>query len=298
VSSTGRYGKLVVAESVHPEYRQTIATYLKDLGVEVVTVGTPTGVIKPQDLAAAVDDKIACIVVQQPNFFGCIEDAGSLASIAHDSGALVVAAFDPISLGLIKRPGDWGADIAVAEGHTLGTNMQYGGPYLGIMACREKLIRRMPGRIAGETVDRRGKRCFVLTLQTREQHIRRERATSNICTSTQLIALQATIYVQALGPRGLRRVAELCYERAHDGAARIDALPGYGVERDEPFFHEFVVRTPKPVADINGALLARGIIGGLDVSDYTQNKMLLCVTEMNSRVEIDALVEALRDASD
>ena len=147
----------------------------------------------------------ACVVVQQPNFFGCIEDAASLATIAHDAGALVVAAFDPISLGLLKRPGDWGADIAVAEGHTLGTPMQYGGPYLGIMACREKLIRRMPGRIAGETVDRRGKRCFVLTLQTREQHIRREKATSNVCTNQGLFALRATIYLSLLGPQGSER---------------------------------------------------------------------------------------------
>src|SRR6476620_3665303 len=142
VSSTKRYGKVVTAASVHPEYRQTIATYLKDLGIELVTIGTPDGIIKPQDLSAAVDETTACIVVQQPNFFGCIEDAASLATIAHDAGALVVSAFDPISLGLLKRPGDWGADIAVAEGHTLGTAMQYGGPYLGIMACREKLIRR------------------------------------------------------------------------------------------------------------------------------------------------------------
>ena len=205
VSSTKRYGKVVTAASVHPEYRQTIATYLKNLGVELVTIGTPDGVIKPQDLAAAVDENTACIVVQQPNFFGCIEDAASLATIAHDAGALVVAAFDPISLGLLKRPGDWGADIAVAEGHTLGTPMQYGGPYLGIMACREKLVRRMPGRIAGETVDRRGKRCFVLTLQTREQHIRREKATSNVCTNQGLFALRATIYLSLLGPQGLKR---------------------------------------------------------------------------------------------
>ena len=171
----------------------------------MVTVGTPGGVVKPQELAAAVDDETACIVVQQPNFFGCIEDAASLATIAHDAGALVVAAFDPISLGLLKRPGDWGADIAVAEGHTLGTPMQYGGPYLGIMACREKLVRRMPGRIAGETVDRRGKRCFVLTLQTREQHIRREKATSNVCTNQGLFALRATIYLSLLGPQGPER---------------------------------------------------------------------------------------------
>ena len=243
ISSTNRYGKVVVAASVHPEYRQTIATYLEDLGVELVTVGTPNGVVDPQDLAAAVDDETACVVVQQPNFFGCLEDVAALATIAHDAGALVVAAFDPISLGLLKRPGDWGADIAVAEGQSLGTPMQYGGPYLGIMACREKLVRRMPGRIAGQTVDRRGKRCFVLTLQTREQHIRREKATSNICTNQGLFALRATIYLSLLGPQGLRETANLCLQKSRYAAEQLcksDSLRT--AHSNAPTLKEFVIR--------------------------------------------------------
>ena len=172
--------------------------------------------------------------------------------------------------------------------------LSYGGPYVGLFACRQQFVRQMPGRIAGETTDADGKRGYVLTLQTREQHIRRERATSNICTSQQLIALSAAMYLAVLGPQGLRRVGELCYEKAHLLAERIEALPGYSVEDEEPWFHEFVVRTPRPPSEINAALLERGIIGGLDVSDI-RNRMLLCATEMNTRDEIDRLVDALAE---
>ncbi|MEM6655330.1 MAG: aminomethyl-transferring glycine dehydrogenase subunit GcvPA, partial [Planctomycetota bacterium] len=187
IAATRRRGRVVVPSSLHPEYRQTIETYLECLGVELVTVPTPSGVADVDEFAAAIDDTTACVVVQQPNFFGAIEDADALTVAAHARGALVIAAFDPISLGLLKRPGDWnsggadGADIAVAEGQSLGSPMAYGGPYLGILACRDSLVRRMPGRIVGQTTDRRGKDCYVLTLQTREQHIRRDKATSNVC---------------------------------------------------------------------------------------------------------------------
>jgi glycine dehydrogenase subunit 1 len=330
VSSTNRYGKVVVAESVHPEYRETIATYLKDLGVEVVTVGTPTGVVKPQDLAAVVDDKTACIVLQQPNFFGCIEDAGSLASIAHDAGALVVAAFDPISLGLLKRPGDWGADIAVAEGHTLGTPMQYGGPYLGIMACREKLIRRMPGRIAGETVDRRGKRCFVLTLQTREQHIRREKATSNVCTNQGLFALRATIFMSLLGPQGLKETANLCLQKSRycaeelcasgataglsssvpaqgaTGSASAPSAAAHGTPTSSgrfelaftaPTVKEFVIRDKNNrVEELIDQALSAGFLAGVPLGQWypeLKDCFLVAVTEKRTKPEIDALVRTL-----
>jgi glycine cleavage system P protein (glycine dehydrogenase) subunit 1 len=322
ISSTQRYGKVVVAASVHPEYRQTIATYLKDLGVEVVTVGTPTGVVRPQDLAAAVDDQTACIVVQQPNFFGCVEDAASLATIAHDAGALVVAAFDPISLGLLKRPGDWGADIAVAEGHTLGTPMQYGGPYLGIMACREKLIRRMPGRIAGETIDRRGNRCFVLTLQTREQHIRREKATSNVCTNQGLFALRATIYLSLLGPQGLRETANLCLQKSRycasllcNGVPLAPPVPGAAssvgtvnasgtqgnnrFERafDAPTLKEFVIRDKQGrVEELLNNALAAGFLAGVPLGKWypeLKDCFLVAVTEKRTKDEIGALTAAL-----
>jgi glycine dehydrogenase subunit 1 len=306
VSSTKRYGKVVTAASVHPEYRQTIATYLEHLGVELATIGTPDGVVKPDDLAAAVDATTACVVVQQPNFFGCIEDATTLATITHDAGALVVSAFDPISLGLLKRPGDWGADIAVAEGHTLGTPMQYGGPYLGIMACRENLVRRMPGRIAGQTVDRRGRRCFVLTLQTREQHIRREKATSNVCTNQGLFALRATIYLALLGPQGLRETANLCLQKSRYTAEQLckslGATGSASARRFElafsaPTFKEFVIRDRQGRVD---EILIRafdvGFLAGVPLGQWypdLKDCCLLAVTEKRTKEEIDRLVTAV-----
>jgi glycine dehydrogenase subunit 1 len=235
-SATGRHGRVVTAASVHPEYRQILATYLANLNVELVTVGTSDGAISPAELQAAVNGDTACVLVQQPNFFGCLETTERLAEIAHAAGALLVVSVDPISLGLLKRPGGYGADIVVAEGQSLGSPMSFGGPYLGIMACREQFVRRMPGRIAGETVDRRGKRCFVLTLQTREQHIRREKATSNICTNQGLFALRATVYLAALGPQGLRETAELCLQKAHYASRRLTAEPPLELAFRRPTF--------------------------------------------------------------
>jgi glycine dehydrogenase subunit 1 len=297
ISSTNRYGKVVLPASLHPEYRQTIATYLENLGVAVETVGTPNGILSPQDLAAAVDNTTACVVIHQPNFFGCIEDAETLAKIAHDAGALVVAAFDPISLGLLKRPGDWGADIAIAEGHTLGTPMQYGGPYLGIMACREKLVRRMPGRIAGQTVDRRGKRCFVLTMQTREQHIRREKATSNVCTNQGLFALRATIYLALLGPQGLRETANLCLQKSHYAAERLCESDRFELAFDAPTFKEFVVRDREGrVEELLAEALDAGFLAGVPLGPWypeLDDCFLVAVTEKRTKQEIDALARVL-----
>jgi glycine dehydrogenase subunit 1 len=297
ISSTRRYGRVVVPASLHPEYRATIATYLKNLGLELVTVATPRGLLKPQDLAGTINDQTACVVIQQPNFFGCIEDAAALASIVHDAGALVVAAFDPISLGLLKRPGDWGADIAVAEGHTLGTPMQYGGPYLGIMACREDLVRRMPGRVAGQTVDRRGRRCFVLTLQTREQHIRREKATSNVCTNQGLFALRATIYLSLLGPQGLKETANLCLQKSRYAAQQLAKLDRFELAFDTPTFKEFVVRDRQGrVDDLLAAGLNAGFLAGVPLGRWypeLEDCFLVAVTEKRTKSEIDALAAAL-----
>ena len=248
VHATGRR-RIVTAASVHPEYRQVLATYMEDLDLELVTVGTPEGVLGPAELEAAVNEETACVLLQHPNFFGCLEAVERIGEIAHAAGALFVVAVDPISLGLLKRPGDYGADIVVAEGQSLGSPMAFGGPYLGILACREQFVRRMPGRIAGETVDRRGRRCWVLTLQTREQHIRREKATSNICTNQGLFALRATVYLAALGPVGLREVAELCLQKSHYAAGQLAERGGWQLRFDRPFFKEFVVkarRQPRP----------------------------------------------------
>ncbi len=284
---TGRR-HIAVSERVHPNWIAVVQGYARgrDIAVDVQPHG-----------AFALTDEHACLAVAQPDFYGrASPNAQAWSDAAHAAGALFVAAADPISLAIYRPPSAYGADIVVAEGQSLGIPLTFGGPYVGLFACRDKYVRQMPGRIVGQTTDLEGRTGYVLTLQTREQHIRRERATSNICTSTQLVALAATVYAQTLGPRGLRRVAELCYDKAHYAADCIDALNGYSVERGEEFFHEFVVRTTRPPAEINRALLDRGIIGGLDVSDFTHNRMLICVTEMNTRAEIDALVEALTDA--
>ena len=214
ISVTQRHGRIVVAGTVHPEYRQILATYLAHLELELVTVSPRNGRIDPADVAAALTDETAAVIIQQPNFFGGLEDVEALIKAAHDRGALAVLSVDPISLGLLKRPGDYGADIVVAEGQSLGNHLNYGGPYLGILACREAYVRKMPGRVAGETKDRNGKRCYTLTLQTREQHIRREKATSNICTNQGLLALRAAIYLAVVGPSGLRQAAELSTRKA------------------------------------------------------------------------------------
>jgi glycine dehydrogenase subunit 1 len=289
---TGRR-RIAISERVHPHWIEVVRSYAdgRDIALDVL----------PHGDTAAVTDAHACLAVQQPDFLGRLAgDAGTWAGAAHGAGALFVVAADPVSLGMFRAPAAYGADIVVSEGQSLGVPLSFGGPYVGLFACRDRYLRHMPGRIVGQTTDVEGRTGYVLTLQTREQHIRRERATSNICTSQQLVALATAVYLETLGPRGLRRVAELCYEKAHYAAACIDALDGYAVERGEPFFHEFVVRAPKPVDGINGRLLERGIIGGLDLTagaagDGTP-RMLLCVTEMNARAEIDALVEALHDA--
>jgi glycine dehydrogenase subunit 1 len=297
MSVTGRHKKVVVAESVHPHYREILETYFASIGAELVTVAAPTGVVKPADIAAAVDGETACVLLQHPNFFGCLEDVAAIAKIAHDAGALLVQAFDPISLGLLKRPGDLGADVAVAEGQSLGTPLLYGGPYLGIMACKEQFVRRLPGRIAGQTVDRRGRRCWVLTLQTREQHIRREKATSNICTNQTLFALRAAIYLAQLGPQGLAETAELCLRKAHYAKAQLNKSSRLALAFDHPTFKEFVVRDQGGRAsDLLAQARDAGYLAGIPLGQWypqLDDCFLVTVTEKRTKEEIDGLVEVL-----
>jgi glycine dehydrogenase subunit 1 len=282
---TGRR-RVTLLSTIHPHYEAVLRTYAagRKLAVDVMA---------PGDVALSAEH--ACLVVQQPSFFGYLEDVTVLAEKARAAGALYIVAADPVSLGLFRPPGEYGADVVVGEGQSLGIPLSFGGPYLGIFAARDKYLRQMPGRIVGRTTDSAGRAGYVLTLQTREQHIRRERATSNICSNEQLVALAATVYLCALGKQGLRRVAELCYHKAHYAAEAIAALPGYSLPLAGTFFKEFVVRCPRPPEETNAALLERGIIGGLDVSERIEDGMLLCVTEMNSREEIDGLVAALRE---
>lgn len=282
---TGRQ-RIALHHSLNPNWAAVVRTYAFGPGLTVDVVMGPEEISRHH----------ACLAVQQPAFLGEIQDVWTLGQAAHEAGALYVVAADPISLGMLAPPGDYGADIAVAEAQSLGTPLSFGGPYLGLFACRNQFLRQMPGRIAGRTTDAEGRTGYVLTLQTREQHIRRERATSNICTSQQLVGLAAVVYLATVGKEGLRRIAELCYHKAHYAAGLIAGLEGYSLATRGAFFKEFAVSCPRPPAEINRHLLQRGIIGGLDVSGQVPNGMLLCVTEMNSREEIERLAEALGEA--
>ena len=297
MGATRRWGRVVTAASVHPEYRQILATYLANLDTNLVTVGTPQGAVSLDKLAAAVDDRTACVVLQHPNFFGCLEEVEAAAKIAHDAGAVLVVSVDPISLGLLRRPGDYGADIVVAEGQPLGVPLGFGGPYLGIMACSEKFVRRMPGRLVGQTVDRRGRRCWVLTLQTREQHIRREKATSNICTNQGLMALRATVYLAAMGPAGMRSTAELCLKKARYAADSLAGSTSLQMAFGRPTFKEFTVRvTDGQVEGLLAKAREDGVLAGVPLGEWypeLDDCFLVAVTEKRTKAEIDRLVGAV-----
>jgi glycine dehydrogenase subunit 1 len=283
-----RRRNILVSTGVNPEYRAVLHTYAGPHGMDVLE--------RPFDKESEVPGDVACVIVQHPDFFGTLHDLGGVAARVNAAGALFIVVYDPIALGLFKSPGELGADVAIGEGQALGVPMQYGGPYSGLFSAKEKYTRQLPGRLVGMTKDTRdGKRGFVLTLQTREQHIRREKATSNICTNSALMALLNTIYLEMMGPQGLRRVAEICYHRSHYLADRIDKIAGFRVANPAPFFKEFVVQTPAhlPPAAINRRLQEHKIIGGLDVSDQIENGWLLCVTEMNTRAQLDQLADLL-----
>jgi glycine dehydrogenase subunit 1 len=292
--------RIVLSAGVNPMYREVVRTYTQ--GMDLTLVGDEDWRVDLNDLAAMLDEETAMVAVQYPDFFGQISDIEGLVRIAHKHGVLVCVVTDPIALGLLKPPGWMGADIVVGEGQGLGIPMSFGGPYLGFFATRDEHVRKMAGRLVGETTDVNGKAGYVLTLATREQHIRRSRATSNICTNQGLMALAATVYMCAMGKHGLRKVAELCWHKAHYAADEIEKLEGYSVDRSNQFFLEFVVQCPIPVAEINDYLIEEyGIIGGYDLSqDYPdrENQMLIAVTEMNTRAQIDALVEALAEVAE
>jgi glycine dehydrogenase subunit 1 len=262
----------------------------------------PSGNLIPdsQSLIPLIDNNTALVIIQYPDFFGRIHDFTALIEAAHALGAFVCVAANPIALGLLKTPGEMGADIVAGEGQPLGIPLSFGGPYLGFFTTRKQYIHKMAGRLVGETVDNRGQRAYVLTLTAREQHIKRERATSNICTNQGLMALAASVYLSLLGKSGLRQVAGLCYQKAHYAAGKIGKIKGYSLCFDAPFFHEFVVCCPDPVAEINAHLLEHGFLGGYDLGqDYPalRNHMLLAVTEMNTKDEIDALVDVLEEVA-
>ena len=281
-----RRNHVAVLDSVSPAYISVLRTYTEAPGITI-------DVVSAENLATT--EETACLVAQQPNFLGYMQDMHSLSQQAHNVGALSVVYADALSMAMFTPPGDYGADIVASEGQALGVPPTFGGPYVGIFACKQDYIRQMPGRIVGRTVDTQGRTAYVLTLQTREQHIRRERATSNICTSVALIALMTTVYMAANGRHGMRQTAELTYQKSHYLASLIQDIPGYSVVDGGIFFQEFVMQCPLSPSTLNERLLDYKIIGGLDISDRVDNGMLVCATEVNTREEIDSFACALTE---
>lgn len=292
-----RRDRVVVSRAVHPEYRQALKTYTEPLKIEAIEIPQEDGITPIHAVRRALNDQTAAVIIQHPNIFGCLEDAKEIGDAAHAVGALfVLATADPLAFGVLAPPGELGADIVAGEGQALGNPLNFGGPYLGIIAARQGFARRMPGRLVGATVDAEGRRGFVLTLQTREQHIRREKATSNICTNEALNALAAAVYLSALGKDGVRKAAELCLRNAHYLKQRIAALDGFEIAFRRPTYHEFVVRTPRPAEVVARGLVREGFLGGLPLARFyrgMRNALLVCVTESRTREQMDRFVEAL-----
>ena len=284
-------GTVVISATAHPHVIETVETYCASRNVPVTVVPADKDLATdPAAIAAALDATVAAVYVQSPNRYGVIENVAAIADAAHAAGAKLVQGFNPISLGILKTPREYGADVAVGEGQPLGLPLGFGGPYLGIMCATKDLMRKLPGRIVGETCDAEGRRAYVLTLQAREQHIRREKASSNICSHEALCAMTASVYLAAMGDAGLARAAELSYAHAHYLANRLGEL-GFALVSDKPFFHEFVTTVPGDAAAIERALAAKGILCGLAIDEG----MLWCATELNSKGRIDALIDALKE---
>ena len=298
----GRHHKVAFAGTLHPEYRLVLETYFARRGTQLIEIPHVNGVLCLDSCRAAMDSETTALVIQQPNFFGCLEDVAALTEIAHNAGALSILAFDAISPGLLKKPADYGVDIAVAEGQPLGTPLQFGGPLLGIFTCRNEYVRKMPGRLIGKTFDRKGKDCFALNLQAREQHIRRDKATSNICTNQGLLALRTTVFLATVGPHGLRQMATLSHQKARYAADVLTKIPGVRLKFPQPFFREFLLETSRPAALVLSAIADKGINVGPDLLRFgiqnvpdAQNCFLVALTEKRTRSEIDALAKALAE---
>jgi len=297
----GKRRKLVMSPTVHPQYREVIRTYSQGMGLEESGDDSSADLeVGPEALMPLVDESTMLVVVQYPDFFGRIHDYTKLIEDAHAKGALVCIVANPTALLMLKTPAEMGADIVVGEAQPFGIPLWYGGPYLGFFTTKKAYVHKMAGRLIGETVDNRGQRAYVLTLTAREQHIKRERATSNICTNQGLLALASAVYMSVLGKTGLQQVANLCYQKAHYAASELSKIDGFGLCFSEPFFHEFVLCCPRPAGEVNQYLLEHGIFGGYDLGkDYPalENHILMAFTEMNSKQEIDTLVEVLQEMS-
>lgn len=288
--------QVLVSRGVHPHYRQVLQTYLSDLPAQYIEVPLKEGVTDTQELESGLEPDTAAIIVQSPNFLGHIEPVATLAKFAAANQSLCVQTFNPLSLGLLKRPGEMGVDIAVAEGQPLGIPLQFGGPYLGLFTCKQQYLRKMPGRLVGQTVDIDGNRAFCLTLQTREQHIRREKATSNVCTNQGLLALRASVYMAAMGPAGMRQAAQLCHDKAAYLASRLTHAGISLCYPDQPYFNELLVRPNRPLEDVLGDAARANILPGYAVGrDYPDlaDCLLIAVTEKRTRAEMDHLADLL-----
>ncbi|MBN2898087.1 MAG: aminomethyl-transferring glycine dehydrogenase subunit GcvPA [Clostridia bacterium] len=294
IASGKKKNKIVVSETVHPEVINVLKTYMRYSGAELVIAPMKDGETDYEALAGIVDDGTAGVLVQNPNFFGVIEDVKRSVDIAHDKKALAINYVDPIALSVLEAPGKLGFDIVVGDGQGLGNDLHFGGPYVGFFASSQKLVRKMPGRICGESVDSKGRRAFVLTLQAREQHIRRYKANSNICSNQGLIALRATIYMSTMGKQGMQEVAKQCLAKSHYAAKKLTESGKYKLAFDKPFFKEFALVGERSAQDVNAKLLENNILGGYDLGDLgVENGALLCFTEKRTKAEIDQLASVL-----
>ncbi len=295
----GKRKKIVMSPTVHPQYREVIRTYSQGMRLEEAGDDASADLeVGPEALTSLIDESTMLVVVQYPDFFGRIHDYTKLIEDAHAKGALVCIVANPTALLMLKTPAEMGADIVVGEAQPFGIPLWYGGPYLGFFTTKKSYVHKMAGRLIGETVDSRGQRAYVLTLTSREQHIKRERATSNICTNQGLLALASAVYMSTLGKTGLQQVANLCYQKAHYAAEELSKIDGFGLCFSEPFFHEFALCCPKPAREVNEYLLDHGIFGGYALgNDYPslENHILMAFTEMNSKQEIDTLIKVLKE---
>jgi glycine dehydrogenase subunit 1 len=291
---------ILVADSINHHYRVVLDTYANALPIEIKTIPLEDGLVDINYLEKRMDEKVAGLIVQSPNLFGLLENIEKVEPIVHSKGGLLIMVCDPISLGILKSPGDYNVDIALGEGQGMGIPLSFGGPYLGFFAAKQELIRRMPGRIVGETVDSQDRRGYVLTLQTREQHIRREKATSNICTNEALCALASAVYLSLMGKEGLRKVAELCLQKSHYAFEQICEIKGFKPGFTASFFKEFVIQTPIPPREIIDSLSSKNIFAGVDLNRFgikMGNALLVCVTEKRTKEEIDYFVSELKKSA-
>jgi glycine dehydrogenase subunit 1 len=295
--SSNRKKEIVISDSLHPAYKRVLKTYGSGLDLKILNCSTENGLIELPNLKDNLSSDTSCVIVQSPNFYGVIEDVAKIETLVHSAGALLIMVCDPLSLGILKSPGELGVDIAVGEGQGMGNHMNLGGPFLGFFTAKKEMIRRLPGRLIAVTTDTKGQRGFVMTLQTREQHIRREKATSNICTNEALCALASAVYLSLMGKKGIKEVANLCLQKAHYTMEEITKIKGFKLKYQAPFFKEFILETPVPPGEIINRLLDKNILAGVDISQVDPrfvNSLLVCVTEKRTKKEIDYFVDQLK----